>query len=1045
MNLQLKRHWSLMMLLVAIPAFVFSQTVADGFTVSWSLDPNTSDDIVDRDGYGGENVMTGLDLDGDGLREILFTLDETLAPGGPDPGHIDVYLYETDGNDSYAYVWGFQSPELSNSLPGLGVGDIDEDGLNEIYFGIPPASGSNDNTWGTYIFEQDAQGVFPTTPTLVYTHGYAVADNFRPAGFQLEDIDNDGDIELLAIDRGARRLQILSLATEGFDDFADFTLEYELGDTTLGGGGVYDLMVVDFDDDGLNEVWVNTWDMFSMAIVEVTDTNEYALQVDLNQLYADNDPGSFNKHDMFFKDIDGDGALEAWLPMTDGMLYYIDDVDSSVTEIDADAVIQVGMIGTGNSRGASIGDLNGDGDEDIVISCGTDEYVNMVEYNGIGDPTDINSYVITEIYNTIGGDADRYYPNSISPVDMDGDGFKEVAVCNIKATEVGQNSLVILEYNPYTDSPVAANWTNVANILHSDSEDTSFVKDFSGNSRTGIAGMDMDQDGIDEVILTDYVKKRVMVFEYDATGNAFDMVWASPDVDSVNSYGTSNPRTVSVGDLDSDGKQEIVFPSSNKALPGWYIYEWDGVTGSDNYGTTYSSLCLVELDTCCPGAFSAFRGDHERSTIFDIDSDGQEELISMIRRNSGGDRGTIIMSVDGDIEHNAGGTGLETWGSEFFLERGDYGGGSPYHSQPADLDGDGTYELVNTTWNYMNFYNIDATGADSYAAAPLTSDTRYYQATYPSDHVSLFGGAAGDVDGNGDDEAFFPNYYTADLYVVDYESGDDVLAVSGDHIVKVVEGLGKFGISLFDIDGNSKDDIFVGTAYPQTISRTQLVGTDPRNPADYQTEIIYTGEQDLLRDIKVVTDENGATTTTFSHTGVFASKVQSHFQGTGLDFDGDTNFELFASFQSNVDSITTTTITWNTTNSDYDTVETKVLNERSWVGMLFEFAESGVGVEELTFVTPEDYKLLPNYPNPFNPVTNIDFILPLDKKVSLKIYNVRGQLVRTLIGNEFRTAGEHHVQWNGLNDAGMKVASGAYIYSLEWGNFRTTKMMTLLK
>ncbi len=1046
MNLQLKRHSSLMMLLVAIPIFAFSQTVADSYSIAWELFPGSDSNITARDGWCGYSVEAGLDLDRDGKREILFTLDETLAPGGPDPGHVDVYLYENDGDDNYTYVWGFNSPDNGNSMPGLATGDIDEDGLLEIYFGIPPAVGSNDNTWGTYIFEQDASGVFPTTPTLRYTHGYSYTDNYRPAGYQLADIDNDGDIELLSVDRGARRMQILSLATEGFDDLADFTIEYELGDTTLGGGGVYDLMVVDFDGDGMDEVWVNTWDMFSMAIVENIDTNEYALQVDLNQVFNDNDPGSFNLHDMFFRDIDGDGALEGWFPMTNGKLYYIDDVDSSVTEIDAASVIEVGVIGGSDMRGADLGDLNGDGLVDFVISNGTGETVNLVEYNGIGDPTDINSYVITELYSSVGGDADRWYPNSITSNDLDGDGFKEVIIGNRNASAVGQPAFVMLEYDPFNESPYATGWSNATNILHSDSEDTSFVKDYSGNSRTGIAGMDMDQDGIDEVILTDYVKGRVLVFEFNSVAGAFEMVWASPDVDSM--YYANHPRTVAVGDLDGDGKQEIVFPSSSKLLPGWYIYEWDGVTGSDNYGTTYSSVNLVEIDTCCPGVPGAFRADHEAMTIFDVDGDGQEELISMIRRNSGGDRGTLIMSVDGDIEHNAGGSGLETWSAEYFLERGDYGGGSPYHSVPADLDGDGTYELVNHTWNYFNFYNIDATGTDSYAAADPASGTAYFQAAYPSDHVALFGGAAGDADGNGDDEAYFPNYYSHDLWVVDYEAGDDVLVVNGDHIVNVVNTLGAFGVSLFDIDGNGRDDIFVSTSFPKTISRTQLVGDnpDPRNPADYQSEIIYKGEVDLLRDIKTVTDENGAVTTTFSRSSAFGSKVQSHFNGEGLDFDGDGLYELFASFQSNVDSITTTTITWNSTSSKYDTIETSIVNDRSWVGMLFEFDETGGGVaEEMAFITPEDYKLLPNYPNPFNPVTNIDFVLPLDKKVSLKVYNVRGQLVRTLVNNKQLTKGDHHYQWNGLNDAGMKVASGVYIYSLEWGNFRKTKMMTLLK
>ena len=49
----------------------------------------------------------------------------------------------------------FVSPDPGNSLPGLGHGDIDADGNHEIYFGVAPAAGANDDTWGTYIFEQE--------------------------------------------------------------------------------------------------------------------------------------------------------------------------------------------------------------------------------------------------------------------------------------------------------------------------------------------------------------------------------------------------------------------------------------------------------------------------------------------------------------------------------------------------------------------------------------------------------------------------------------------------------------------------------------------------------------------------------------------------------------------------------------------------------------------------------------------------------------------------------------------------------------------------
>jgi hypothetical protein len=89
--------------------------------------------------------------------------------------------------------------------------------------------------------------------------------------------------------------------------------------------------------------------------------------------------------------------------------------------------------------------------------------------------------------------------------------------------------------------------------------------------------------------------------------------------------------------------------------------------------------------------------------------------------------------------------------------------------------------------------------------------------------------------------------------------------------------------------------------------------------------------------------------------------------------------------------------------------------------------------------------LAQNYPNPFNPQTTIAFSLKENAHVSLKVYNVAGQLVRTLV-NENRVAGVYtDVQWDGRSDSGSLVSSGVYFYKLVSKNFSMTKKMVLLK
>lgn len=90
------------------------------------------------------------------------------------------------------------------------------------------------------------------------------------------------------------------------------------------------------------------------------------------------------------------------------------------------------------------------------------------------------------------------------------------------------------------------------------------------------------------------------------------------------------------------------------------------------------------------------------------------------------------------------------------------------------------------------------------------------------------------------------------------------------------------------------------------------------------------------------------------------------------------------------------------------------------------------------------FELLPNRPNPFNPATVITFRLPRQERVSLRIYDLTGRRVATLV-DEVLPAGEHQVRWNGRDSAGRAVASGTYFYRLRTARDHSTRSMVLLK
>ena len=93
---------------------------------------------------------------------------------------------------------------------------------------------------------------------------------------------------------------------------------------------------------------------------------------------------------------------------------------------------------------------------------------------------------------------------------------------------------------------------------------------------------------------------------------------------------------------------------------------------------------------------------------------------------------------------------------------------------------------------------------------------------------------------------------------------------------------------------------------------------------------------------------------------------------------------------------------------------------------------------------PKKTYLAQNHPNPFNPSTTIEYGLASSELVSITLYNVRGQLVRTLV-NEHRAPGWYSVDWDGRDQRGNVVASGVYVSRMIAGSFVETKKLILLK
>lgn len=100
-------------------------------------------------------------------------------------------------------------------------------------------------------------------------------------------------------------------------------------------------------------------------------------------------------------------------------------------------------------------------------------------------------------------------------------------------------------------------------------------------------------------------------------------------------------------------------------------------------------------------------------------------------------------------------------------------------------------------------------------------------------------------------------------------------------------------------------------------------------------------------------------------------------------------------------------------------------------------------MQKQTNLIPDEYQLFQNYPNPFNPSTVISYQLPLSGNVSLKVYDILGQEITTLV-DEYKNAGRYEIEFHPVSGI-QHPASGIYFYQLRAGSFIETKKMILLR
>ncbi len=186
--------------------------------------------------------------------------------------------------------------------------------------------------------------------------------------------------------------------------------------------------------------------------------------------------------------------------------------------------------------------------------------------------------------------------------------------------------------------------------------------------------------------------------------------------------------------------------------------------------------------------------------------------------------------------------------------------------------------------------------------------------------------------------------------------------------------------------------------------------------------------------------------------GAFDARFETADGGSMVQTHGaelSTSVEFAVSVQSEAYPLT---ITWKVANASYAISAGASQSNMTGEGSM-KITNSSVNKFSVKLLgeggLPKEFALSQNYPNPFNPTTNIKYALPVDSKVTMEIYNVIGQRVRTLVSDN-QPAGYHAIEWNSTGTSGQQLGSGVYFLHLSaqgvnGASFNEIRKLMLLK
>ncbi len=569
---------------------------------------------------------------------------------------------------------------------------------------------------------------------------------------------------------------------------------------------------------------------------------------------------------------------------------------------------------------------------------------------------------------------------------------------------------------------------------------------------------DVDSDGDIDMLAALIYDNKIVWYENKGDG--------SYDAHTITSSAIY-ARAVYAADLDGDGDMDVLSASEDDDKIAWYKND-----GNENF-------TAINISTAANGAWVVSAADMDGDGDMDVQSaslyddklvwyenDGSENFTALtITDDAEGAMSlyTIDFDSDGDMDVLCNNFWYENDGAQTFTKHLIASGASDVRSvYAADMDGDGDIDALSASIDIDRVAWYENDGSENFTVRIIASNAIGANSVY-----------ACDMDGDGDMDVLTAPYY--DNKFLWYENNGNEVFESHE----ISSGVSYISaVSAADMDEDGDMDILLGSLGVDKISwyenTNQQAGVTVSfsDGSGYSPSFMQSVQTQPFGRFSLLADTLGAELigATFTLNGarngmsnfklwkstddVFNSAHDTTLGATVVSDPGDGSTISFSGFNNAIDTTTRYYfITCDLSSNAGGGIQAIVtdsadlsMNGGILSGTITNEALSDGDVLDVGEPSERDlqYVLDQNYPNPFNPSTTIQYSLLKRAKVELVVYNVLGQMVRTLV-RETKPAGNYQTRWDGLDNRGQKVSSGIYFYRLKSSGFTQVKKMMLVK